>query len=97
MTMDDDDFDPSEYEGDPNEDWTLTAQQQHDVMASRRPVKLRAGSKKRLVKLLKQKDQANQALKSNSVVICNPIESAMANHPGLTREQAIEHSVSLGF
>ena len=93
--MDDDDFDPSEYEGDPNEDWTLTAQQQHDVMACRRPSKLQAGSKKRLVKLLQQKDLQQQ--ESNRKRERDPIGSVVANHPGITREEVVEMSIALGF
>jgi hypothetical protein len=95
MTMNDDDFDPSEYEGDPYEDWTLTAQQQHDVMACRRPVKVQAGSKKRLVKLLQQKDLQQQ--ESNRKREMDPIESVMANHPGITREEVVKMSIALGF
>lgn len=80
MTMDDDDFDPSEYEGDPYEDWTLDAQQQHDVMMCRRKAKLQAGSKERLVKILREKDLQQQELNRNNRNM-NPIESVIANHP----------------
>ncbi|PUE41434.1 hypothetical protein [Limnohabitans sp. Bal53] len=80
------DFDPTEYEGDPYEDFTLTAQQQHDVMACRRKGKLQPGSKQRLVKLLKAKETA-----------FDPIAGAMLDNPGLTRDEAERHARALGF
>ena len=96
MNMDDDGFDPSEYEGDPYDDWTLDAQQQHDVMMWRRKAKLKAGSKERLVKMLREKDLQQQELTRNNLNM-DPIESAMANHPGLTREVAEQMADDLGF
>lgn len=90
------DFDPTEYEGDPYEDWTLDAQQQHDVMSCRRKAKLQAGSKERLVKMLREKDLQQQKLDRNNCYM-DPIESAMANHPGLTREVAEQMANALGF
>ena len=96
MTMDDDDFDPSEYEGDPYEDWTLDAQQQHDVMMWRRKAKLQAGSKERLVKMLREKDLQQQELTRNNINM-DPIESVMANHPGATREKVMEMFDDLGL
>ena len=88
MTMEDDDFDPSEYEGDPYEDWTLDAQQQHYVMMWRRKSKLQAGSKERLVKMLSEKDLQQQEL--NKIYWnMDPIESVMTNHPGITREEVV--------
>lgn len=78
-------FDPTEYEGDPYEDWTLTAQQQHDVMACRRKGKLQPGSKQRLVTLLREK----QAF--------DPIVAAMLDHPALTRERAEADARAAGF
>ena len=96
MTMEDDDFDPSEYEGDPYEDWTLDAQQQHYVMMWRRKSKLQAGSKERLVKMLSEKDLQQQEL--NKIYWnMDPIESVMTNHPGITREEVVEMATNLGF
>jgi hypothetical protein len=81
------DFIASEYEGDPYEDFTLTAQQQHDVMACRRASKpLQPGSKQRLEKLLKAKETA-----------FDPIENAMRQNPGLTRERADADARAAGF
>jgi hypothetical protein len=96
MTMDDDGFDPSEYEGDPYEDWALDAQQQHDEMMWRRKAKLQAGSKERLVKMLREKELLQQELNRNNRYM-DPVESVMANHPGLTREEVEEMATNLGF
>ena len=79
-------LDPTEYEGDPFEDFTLTPQQQHDVMLYRRKGKLQPGSKGRLQKLLKSKETA-----------FDPIAIAVAHNPGLTRERAEEMARNLGF
>lgn len=95
-TMDDDYFDPFEYEGDPYEDWTLDAQQQRDVMMWRRKSKLQAGSKERLVKMLSEKDLQQQELNRNNRYM-DPVESVMANHPGITREEVVEMATNLGF
>ena len=96
MTMEDDDFDPSEYEGDPYEDWALDAQQQHDVMMWRRKAKLQAGSKERLVKMLREKELLQQELNRNNRYM-DPVESVTANHPGITREEVEEMATNLGF
>jgi hypothetical protein len=65
-------------------------QELHDFTVARRgAVRLAKGSKQRLQKLLVEKQAIATAF--------DPIASAMANNPGLTRERAEEMARNLGF
>ncbi len=76
----------------PRIDLSKTAQERHDRAMSRAMKKLArrtpeewAASKSKLEQLLAEK------------AALGPIESAMRNHPGLTREQAEQDAEALGF
>lgn len=76
----------------PRIDLSKTAQERHDRAMSRAMKKLakrtpeeKAASKRQLEALLAEK------------AALGPIESAMRNHPGLTREEAERMARDLGF
>ena len=79
----------------PRIDLSKTAQERHNRAMSRAMKKLKkrmseewAASKRKLEALLAEKAAATAL---------GPIESAMRNHPGLTREAAARMAYDLGF
>lgn len=76
----------------------MDAQEEHDYLMSQRmkddkPI-LEKGSRKRLENVLAKKG-ANPSGRPNSEL--GPIEWALKNHPGLTREKAEEMAKAFGF
>jgi hypothetical protein len=66
-------------------------QELHDLEQARKPLKLEPGSRERLEAALRK------ASRRKPYRGCDPIEMALANHPGLTREAAEEMAEKLGF
>lgn len=66
-------------------------QEMHDLMMSKRSLKVSPGSRKRLEAVLKRK----QAEAEWAAI--DPIEQAIRNNPGLTRERAMEMAERFGF
>ena len=70
-------------------------QEMHDLQMAKVPAKLQPGSKRRLEALLAKKGSSSSASEPYSGI--DPIEQAMRNHPGLTREEAMEMAEKFGF
>ncbi len=75
----------------------MDAQEMHDLEMEQRAQKrkLEAGSKSRLKALLREKSGSSSEPEPNSG--SDPIEMALLNNPGLTREKAEEMAEKLGF
>ncbi len=80
----------------------MDAQQQHDLEMSEKLDRLikqspeeKAASKQRLEALLAQKSATSSSGPQSTEF--DPIELAMRNHPGLTREKAEKMAEDLGF
>lgn len=73
----------------------MDAQEEHDHEMSKRRMTLEAGSRQRLEALLAKKNAASSAKVKFPTM--GPIERAMRDHPGLTREKAIEMAEAFGF
>jgi|APSaa5957512622_1039677.scaffolds.fasta_scaffold93069_2 hypothetical protein len=71
------------------------AQELHDFAMSLSEIKPDPGSRKRLEALLKEKSGSSEEQSQPEQL--DPIESAMRNNPGLTREKAEEMAEDLGF
>ena len=76
-----------------SQDLPATAQEQHDLEMSQTEVKL--ASKKDLAALMSEAKRTS--LLAASSTNFDPIESAMARHPQLTREKAERRAKALGF
>ena len=77
----------------------MDAQEEHDYLMSQRmkdgkPI-LEKGSRERLEKLLAKKGATSSDRRQASEL--GPIEWALKNHPGLTREKAEEMAEAFGF
>jgi hypothetical protein len=72
----------------------MSDQDDHDYRMSQRKEKL-AGTRKALEDLLKAKKLDLQA--QSQPELLDPIEAAMKNNRGLTREEAEEMATKLGF
>lgn len=73
----------------------MDAQQQHDAAMARRRKKLDAGSRQRLEDLLAKKSASSSTPEQSTAF--DPIESAMRQHPTLTREEAEQMARDFGF
>ena len=74
----------------------MDAQQLHDQEMLAKPDKLlEPGSRQRLEALLAKKSNGSSASAPSSGL--GPIERAMRDHPGLTREEAEKMSEAFGF
>ena len=74
----------------------MDAQQLHDQEMLAKPDKLlEPGSRQRLEALLAKKSASSSASVQSSGL--GPIERAMRNHPGLTREDALQMAEEFGF
>lgn len=71
----------------------MNAQDEHDYrMSKRRPME---GTRQKLEALLKEKNGSLQA--QSQPELQDPIEAAMRNNPGLTRQKAVEMAEKFGF
>jgi hypothetical protein len=66
-------------------------QELHDLDQAHKPLKIEPGSRQRLEAALRKTTQRKPYRG------CDPIEMALANHPGLTREKAEEMAERQGF
>jgi hypothetical protein len=71
----------------------MNAQDEHDYRMSKR--RSLEGSKPRLEALLKEKSASSQAQLQPELQ--DPIEAAIKNNPGLTRQKAVEMAEKFGF
>lgn len=71
----------------------MNAQDEHDYRMSKR--RSLEGSKQKLEALLKEKNGSSQA--PSQPELQDPIEAAMRNNPGLTRQKAVEMAEKFGF
>ena len=71
----------------------MDAQEEHDYqMSKRRSFK---DGKPKLEALLQEKNASSQA--QSQPELLDPIEAAIKNNPGLTRQKAVEIAEKLGF
>ena len=71
----------------------MNAQDEHDYKMSKR--RSLEGSKQKLEALLKEKNGSLQA--QSQPELQDPIEAAIRNNPGLTRQKAVEMAEKFGF
>jgi hypothetical protein len=71
----------------------MNAQDEHDYKMSKR--RALEGTKQKLEALLKEKSASSQA--QSQPELQDPIEAAIKNNPGLTRQKAVEMAEKFGF
>ncbi len=71
----------------------MNAQDEHDYKMSKR--RSLEGSRQKLEALLKEKNGSLQA--QSPPELQDPIEAAIKNNPGLTRQKAVEMAEKFGF
>ena len=71
----------------------MNAQDEHDYRMSK--MRSLEGSKQKLEALLKEKNGSLQA--QSQPELQDPIEAAIKNNPGLTRQKAVEMADKFGF
>ncbi len=71
----------------------MNAQDEHDYKMSKR--RSLEGSRPKLEALLKEKSASSQA--QSQPELQDPIEAAIKNNPGLTRQKAVEMAEKFGF
>lgn len=73
----------------------MDAQEKHDYLMSKRRIKSLEGTKPAMEALLETKRASSPAQSTNECL--DPIEAAIKNNPGLTREKAAEMAEKFGF
>ena len=71
----------------------MNAQDEHDYRMSK--IRSLEGSKPKLEALLKEKNASSQAQSQRKLQ--DPIEAAIKNNPGLTRQEVVEMAEKFGF
>lgn len=73
----------------------MDAQEEHDYLMRKRRIKSLKGTKPELEALLEAKRASSPAQSATECL--DPIEAAIKNNPGLTREKVAEMAEKFGF